>query len=253
MEKKVENILELIETEEIIEAMVIMIEENKELETNIAVIDLDGIKGVIKEEDLDYEVKWRSLVPFVGKKVFVVVTEYDEETNTAFCSRAIAQERMRDGVIERLETEEEVDAVMTGSTNYGAYLEVDGIYCMLKNADFGDDHVPVRDVHEVGDVIKVKLLRVGDKSNRITVEAVNKHVVERAANIIDFEENQVVVGEVNGVKPWGVFVTIAPGFDALCSVPPTIEMEEGLSVAMKITQVQEDSNRIRGKILKSLQ
>ena len=29
-------------------------------------------------------------------------------------------------------------------------------------------------------------------------------------------KRQVVLGVVNGIKPWGAYVTIAPGLDALC-------------------------------------
>lgn len=242
-----------IENKKILKERVVAIEFNEELETDIVTLDLgDGVRGIIKKEDLDYEVNWRSLVPFIGKEIFFVPKSLDEEQDIVYCSRKEAQELMRDGIIERLESGEEIEAVMTGSTDYGAYLEIDGIYCMLKNRDFGDSHVPVRDVLSEGDTIKIKLLRIGTKSGRITVEAVEKYNLPKSNHLIDFKENQVVVGKVNTVKPWGVFVTIASGFDALCSIPPTIEVEEGIDVAMKIVQVDEDKSRVKGKILKAL-
>ena len=209
-------------------------------------------RGIIKKEDVDYEVEWNSLVGFIGRKVYFMVTEVDEENDIVYCSRKLAQEKMAPDVIERMATGEPINATISGLVNYGAYMEIDGIYAMLKNSDFSDDHVPVRDVHKVGDTIQVRFKSVSE-SDRVSVESVDKYILESVLKFDSFERDQVVLGKVNGVKSWGAYVTIAPGLDALCPIPETGEIEEGTKVSFRIMQVREDEKRIRGKILRILQ
>lgn len=232
--------------------MVMITQHSKELGEDILLMDFDGIKGVVKREDVDNQVAWKSLVGFVGRKIHFVVTGVDEETSTVFCSRKIAQEKMTPEVTERINSGNPVMGVVSGVVNYGAYIDIDGVYALLKNSDFSDDHVPVGDIHNTGDSILVRLKRVSD-TEKIAVEAVNKYVLESVLKFDSFEKDQVVLGKVNGVKPWGAYVTIAPGLDALCPIPETGEIEEGTKVSFRITQVREDEKRIRGKILRIIQ
>ena len=241
------------EEKEIRKGRVILVQKDEKLGTNIAILDLNGTKGVIKEEDLDYEVKWRSLVPFVGKEIFYTIKEIDKENEIIYCSRKEAQELMRAGVIERLESGEEIVATMSSGSNYGAYFDIDGIYCTMKNTSFSDDHVNIKDIIKAGDSLTVKLVKIGKNSGRITVEPVVKYELPQREQLVNFEENQVIVGRIVTVKPWGIFVELSPGVDALCSVPPTIDVEVGLEVVLKINEVVPDKSRIRGKILKSIQ
>lgn len=240
------------ESGEVLSNVVMLTQHSTEFESDILVMDFDGVKGVIKREDVDYQVQWKSLVGFIGRKVFFTVLEVDEATKTVYCSRKEAQEKMAPEVFERLNSGEPVSATISGLVNYGAYIEIDGIYALLKNSDFSDDHVPVKDVLTVGDSLLVRLKKVSE-GEKVAVEAVTKHILESVLKFDSFEKDQVVLGKVNGVKPWGAYVTIAPGLDALCPIPETGEIEEGTRVSFRITQVREDEKRVRGKILRILQ
>lgn len=252
MEKDIVFYKKAMEDEKILKGLIVLTQHDDRYDTEILVMDLDGMEGVILRDEVDYQRDWRSLVRFVGKEVYYVVVDIDEENEIIYCSRKKAQEKMEDGIIERLESGEEIEATITGIVRFGAYVEINGIYALLKNVDFSDDHVPVGDVLNTGDTIKVRLKNVSE-NKRITVEAVEKYELKTIMNFDAFERNQVVLGVVNGVQPWGAFVTIAPGLDALCPIPPTGEIEEGVKVRFRITQVQEDKKRVRGKILKVLQ
>lgn len=240
------------ENDKILQGLIVLTQHDERFDTEVLVMDLDGVEGVILRDEVDYQRDWRSLVRFVGKDIYYIVVDVDEENEIVYCSRKKAQEKMEDEIIERLQNEEEVEATITGIVRFGAYVEIDGIYALLKNVDFSDDHVSVGEVLSVGDTINVRLKNVSD-NNRITVEAVEKYKLKTIMSFDAFERDQVVLGVVNGVQPWGAFVTIAPGLDALCPIPPTGEIEEGTRVRFRITQVQEDKKRVRGKILKILQ
>lgn len=251
MRKGIEIYTEKIENGEILKGVVTIAQFSDEHDCDILTLDLDGIRGVIKREDVDYQVEWKSLVGFVGKEIYFTVIGVDEETQTVYCSRKNAQEKMYPDVLERLKTQEVVEGEISGHLNYGAYIDIDGIYALMKNADFSLDHVAVKDVLSQGSTIKVKLLRVSE-NGRIAVEAAEKHQIDTIRRFDTFEKDQVILGVVNGVKPWGAYVTIAPGIDALCPIPPVGEIEEGVRVSFRITQVREDEKKVRGKILRIL-
>lgn len=243
--------IKAMEEKKILRGLVVLTQHDDNLDTEILLMDLDGIRGVITRDEVDYQIEWKSLVRFVGQEVPFVVKEIDEENNTIYCSRKEAQELVEEDIIERLKNGEIFDATITGIIRYGAYVEINGIYAILRNIDFSDDYVKVGDVLKVGDKIKVRLNNVS-QNNRLRVEAVEKYELKTVMNFDAFERDQVVLGVVNGIKPWGAYVTIAPGIDALCPIPATGEIEEGSKVSFRITQVKPEEKRVRGKIVRIL-
>lgn len=251
MEEKKDLYIKAMNEKEILKGLVVLTQHDDELETEVLVMDFDGTKGIIKKEDVDYQIEWNSLVGFVGREISYIIKEVDEENNRIFCSRKEAQELVEDEIVEKLNNGETLTATITRILKYGAYVEIEGIYALLKNSDFSDDHVSVGDIMGVGDTIDVKLLKISE-NDKLIVEPVEKYVLKTVMKFDNFERDQVVLGVVNGIKPWGAYVTIATGLDALCPIPPTGEIEEGSKVSFRITQVQEDKKRVRGKILRIL-
>lgn len=64
----------------------------------------------------------------------------------------------------------------------------------------------------------------------------------------EFEPGQIVKGTIQSIKPYGVFVRIAPKIDALSWVKH-MEIEEGMEVAFRIGSIDIESNRIKGEVL----
>ena len=251
MEKELRKYINAMEDKKILRGLVVLTQYDEELDTEMLLMDLEGIKGIITREEVDYQMEWKSLVRFVGQEIYFTVKEVDEENNIVYCSRKEAQELIEEEIIERLKNGEIFEATITGIVRYGAYVEINGIYAILRNIDFSDDYVKVGDVLKVGDKIKVKLQNVSE-NKRLRVEAVEKYELKTVMNFDAFERDQVVLGVVNGIKPWGAYVTIAPGLDALCPIPLIGEIEEGTKVSFRITQVQKDKERVRGKIVRIL-
>lgn len=236
---------------EILKGLVKVVQFNTELDTDVLVLDLDGVKGVIVREDVDLEVEWKSLVGFLGRDVSFVVKEIDKDAGVVICSRKDAQAILKEEVVERLREGEVFNAQVINVLKYGAYVEIDGVTGLLKNVDFADDYTTVGEVLKVGDTVNVKLKKVSS-NDRLIFEAIEKYKNPTIMSFDMFERDQVVLGAVRNVKPWGVYVCIAPGLDALCPIPGTGEVEEGMKVSFRITQIKQDEQRVRGKIVRIL-
>lgn len=242
---------EVMEKGSVLIGLVKLVQHNQELDTDILMLDLDGVKAIVTRDEIDVREIKTSLVNFVGKKIKFMVKEIDRETGVVICSRKMVKELERDAMINRLEAGEEVEAKIVKLLNFGAYLDIEGVTALIRNQDWAEDYTSMREVLKIGEKIKVKLRKI-TANKRVFVEALEKYKNPTIMGIDIFEPNQVVLGEVRNVKPWGAYVCIAPNIDALCPIPATADIDEGMKVSFRITQVREDEGRVRGKIIKVL-
>lgn len=240
-----------IKERKILKGLVKVVQKDEDLNTDILIVDLKGVMGIIVRDEVDHEIKWKSLVGFVGREVSFCVNEIDTDKGVLICSRADAQKIQKGAIVERLREGEVFSAQIVNSLKYGAYVEIEGVTGLLKNVDFADDYTSIDEVRKVGDSINVKLKHISS-NGRLNFEAIEKYKNPTIMNFDMFQRDQVVLGVVRNVTPAGVYVCIAPGLDALCPYPGTGDLEEGMKVSFRITQVRPDEKRVRGKIVRIL-
>lgn len=221
-----------------------------DLETDVMMLDLDGVVAYIPRAEYDIRPIETSLVRFVGRKIRVLVKEVRED-GVIICSRKMVQENKRAELVQRMADGSSVTAVIKKFVKFGAYVSVDGVSFLLQNEHFAEDYTAISEVLELGDEIEIKLLRVS-KNGALFAEAVEKHKSDTVVSLEIFERNQVVAGVIRNVKPFGVFVCIAPNLDALCPVPEETEIDTGMKVQFRITKVDAEAGKVRGKILRVL-
>lgn len=210
-----------------------------------------GVRVIIPYHELDDKIKYGSVVQFVGREIFVVIKKFNAKYNLAEASRAAAQRKQRENVEKKLRDGEIMTARVVNLFDYGGYVSINGITGFIKNSYFSDDATRIIDVLKVGDKIKVKLLSI-DENGKMKLEAAEKYKKPDSIDIEVLEAGQIVFGIVKSVKPWGIFVNIARGLDALtCSDLEDETIEENQQVQIKILKVYADekgNKRIRGVI-----
>ena len=233
----------------VLKGTVKLVQHSTKYNDDILLLESNGTQAVIKREDCGLKEE-KSLVRYVGTVVKFVIKEIEED-GTLICSRKAVKESERDALIQKLEAGKEVDGKIVHIEKYGAYLDIDGATAIIRNIDFSNDHTRVADLHKIGDVIRVKLNRV-TSTKKILVEAVEKYCEPTSVDFSTFSPQQVVVGTIRTIKTFGCYVCIAPNLDALASVPefPDIQVEEGMKVILKISKVNAEEGRVRGKIIR---
>jgi ribosomal protein S1 len=225
---------------------------NREKDKEELVVDINGIKGIIPKDEIDMEFKFKSLIAFVGTTVKFVVKSIPKDADYVICSRAMAQEMMAPEILGKLEDGEFFDGKVINILPYGAYIDIDGIVGLLKNTDFAEDYTSIKDMHHIGDTIKVKMK--GRSSNdKLLFEAVTKYVSPTVITRDSLEPGQIVFGVVRNIQPWGVFVNIAPNLDALVD-SEFADIQEDQKVSVRIKSVKQDADKfkVRGKIVSIL-
>ena len=239
--KNLENLKKNIKEKKVMESVVRLTCHDKILDTDILVVDLDGNKGIIPRDEVDVQDTKISLVNFVGRKIKFYIKEIDEENDLIICSRKDFKFDEREKLIERLEVGETFKAKITKILNFGAYVNIQGVTALIRNTDFANDYITIKELKKEGDVIDVKLNKIS-KNRQISVESVDKVKVPTIMSLDLFEPFNVVKGTIKNINPNACYVCIAPGLDALCPVPDKFDIEEGMNVIFKIKQVNKETD-----------
>jgi len=220
-----------------------------------------SVPGTISVEDLDADTDRPNPSRLIGMRVPFVVTGVDEETGSLICSRKIAQQLTKMQMLPALSAGQPFEGTITGFTDFGCFVDVNGVVGLLRNADYSTDHSRINERYKIGDRIMVKCRNVSaDERHRVTWEAVTKYH-RTTPYECDLEPSAIVLGRVIDIKNFpqsqAVFVRLEDNqaLDVLCSMPEDLEIEKNVGVVVRISSVDRgnsefDRPRIRGRILR---
>lgn len=189
----------------------------------------------------------KNLNNLIGKLVDYV----DVEGEKGVASMRKAMPVKREILLSRFAKGEVLSGRITSIQRWGAFLTINGVSCLIRNCDFASDYSTVSDVYKEGDIIDGLVLRKVSETDRISLEKYEKYESPYAVDLSKIKSGAVILGTVRNVKPFGCFVAVANGnIDALCPVPQDEEIEEGMRVKCRLTNVdlESDERKIRGKI-----
>lgn len=157
-------------------------------------------------------------------------------------------------VINGLINEKIKSCMVTDTKEWGAFVSIMGISCVLRNCDFSNDATAVRDIYKKGDTIEgIKFRKISSK-DRISLEMKDKYTNPHSLSEKSLKKGNIVLGMIRNVKEEQnrCFVGISKGFDLLSSIPKGEKVSEGQKVVCRITGVNLEGYGIRGKILNIL-
>lgn len=227
----------------------------------IAISSYPKLQGIIPVDEADADRKnIENLNYLVGTDIPFVIIGVDDERNVLICSRRIAQQKNKAAMLADFTKGKAFEGRITGFSDFGAYVSVDGVSGILRNSDYATDHSRIISRYKVGDRISVKCKSITtDENARISWEAVVKY--HRTSPIVcDVEPGVVATGKVIDIRTFpqsqGIFVQLDNNtdLDVLCSMPSMPEIEKGVSVVIIVTSVKPAKSEfeppmIRGRVL----
>jgi small subunit ribosomal protein S1 len=162
----------------------------------------------------------KSLDSYIGKHIKALVINYEEKTENIILSRKQllerekeAQEKRRNELIKEGNT---VEGVVRTITDYGAFVNVEGIDGLLHISDMSWGRIkhPSEIIH-TGMKLKLKVLKYEPESNKLSLGL--KQLEEDPWSKVkdEFKEGSKVKGKVVNITDFGVFVELKPGVDGL--------------------------------------
>jgi len=198
---------------------------------------------------------------YEGKDVEVNIIEYT--THKRRLPRVVASRRgllkhkkllMEEVTWENIKIGDVVQGVIRRITNFGAFVEVDGVDGLLHVSELSHGRVEKpEDVLKIGSEITVSVISI-DKENKKLSLSLKKLLPDPWLNIKDkYPIGSIVLGKVVRFAQFGAFVELEPGVDGLIHVShistkrvekPEDELTIGQMVKAKILQVQDDEKKI---------
>ena len=205
------------------------------------IVDI-GVRGFLPASLIDVR-RVKELSSYVGEEVEAKILELDKQRNNIVLSRkAHLEEELseeRQGFLGDLQVFDVKDGKISSIVNFGAFVDIGGMDGLVHVSELSWRHVEnPNEIVKVGDAVTVKVLEIDNDKERISLSI--KQVTEDPW--LDFElnfnEGDVVDGEVTKVVPFGAFVTIGKGVEGLVHVSEiSVDKIESPELALAIGQV----------------
>ena len=200
------------------------------------------------------------LEQYKGKTLDILVTQFDPDKKRLRVSGsrrallAIERRGKAEELWSTIEIGREYDGVVRSLTDFGAFVDIGGVDGLVHISELSWNRIRhPSEVVSVGDQIHVYVKDFDPEKKRISLGYKRSsddpyHDVESR-----FPVGSIVHGTVVRMFPFGAFVEIAPGVDALCHISqianvrltkPNEVLSEGMEVDARVLEVSNDARRV---------
>src|SRR5487761_514541 len=217
-------------------------------------IELEGIRGFLpvsqlsaehypRVSDSDKDEILTKLNALVNQTLRVRILDVSRKDNKLIFSE---KEAVRDDMAARfaeLKVGDEVEGIVTGVIDFGAFVNVDGIEGLIHISEISWERVEdPRKYVKVGEVVKAKIIAI-DK-DRLSLSLKQMSEDPWLEQVKAFKKGDIVEGKITRITPFGAFVQLSSSVEALVHVS-----EMGDSDAVDPEQLFQLNERKKFKVL----
>ncbi|GAA7440738.1 30S ribosomal protein S1 [Helicobacter pylori] len=214
--------------------------------------DIEGFLHV-SEISWDKNVSHPSHYLSVGQEIDVKIIDIDPKNRHLRVSLKQLTNRPFDVFESKHQVGDIVEGKVATLTDFGAFLNLGGVDGLLHNHDaFWDKDKKCKDHYKIGDVIKVKILKINKKDKKISLSA--KHLVTSPTEEFaqKHKTDSVIQGKVVSIKDFGVFIN-ADGIDVLIKnedLNPLKkdEIKIGQEITCVVVAIEKSNNKVRASV-----
>jgi small subunit ribosomal protein S1 len=195
---------------------------------------------------------------YIGEELALKVIEVDRDQRRLILSerRARREKRklQRERLLEQLVEGQVVEGTVRRLTDFGAFVDLGGADGLIHVSELAWQFVEhPREVLDVGDKVKVYVLRLDHERKRIALSL--KRLQPHPWDVVDktYAEGQLVKGTVSGITDFGAFATLKTGIEGLIHIselsdPPPSHPKEvvqtGDELVLRILHIDPYRQRI---------
>jgi small subunit ribosomal protein S1 len=210
-------------------------------------IELEGIRGFLPVSQLaaghyprvsgaDKDEILQKLNQLVNQVLRVRILDISRKDNKLIFSEKEAVKDDMQARFSELKVGDEVEGVVTGVIDFGAFVNVDGIEGLIHISEISWERVEdPRDYVKTGDNVKAKIIAI-DK-DRLSLSLKQMQEDPWLNEVKSFKKDEMVEGKVTRITPFGAFVQLSPSVEALVHVSEMSD-DEGVDPE-KIFQLNE--------------
>ena len=183
-----------------------------------------GVRAFIPASQVDSRYV-EDLSEYVGKEMDLKILEVEKHRHRVVASRKAVldaeKQRLEGAIWEGLKTREgeKVIGIVRRLTEFGAFVEVDGIDGLVHVTDLAWGRVKhPKDIVSIGESIEVVILKVDFERKRLSLSA--KQARPRPWDVAPqkYHVGDIVEGKVVRIVSFGAFVELEPGLDGLVHI-----------------------------------
>ncbi|MGI6546277.1 MAG: bifunctional 4-hydroxy-3-methylbut-2-enyl diphosphate reductase/30S ribosomal protein S1 [Fastidiosipilaceae bacterium] len=200
------------------------------------------------------------LEPYRGESFDILVTQFDPDKRRLRVSgsrRALLNHERKakaEGVWANIAVGDIYDGIVRNLTDFGAFVDIGGVDGLVHISELSWKRIKhPSEVVKVGDTIQVYVKDFDEERKRISLGF--KRIEDDPYNNIEerFPVGSIVHGNVVRMFPFGAFIEIDQGVDALCHISqisnrrlnkPDEVLVEGMEVDVRVLEVSNETRRI---------
>lgn len=210
-------------------------------------VELEGIRGFLPVSQLaashyprvsgaDKDEILQKLGALVNQTLRTRILDVSRKDNKLIFSEKEAVKGDMQARLTSLKVGDEVEGVVTGVIDFGAFVNVDGIEGLIHISEISWERVDdPRNYIKVGDTVKAKIIAI-DK-DRLSLSLKQMTDDPWLSEVKKFSKGDIVEGKITRITPFGAFVQISPSVEALVHVSE-MGSDEGVDPE-KIFQLNE--------------
>ena len=202
----------------------------------------------------------RRIDHLMNTPIKVIATKIDKSRgNVCVSRRAVIEKSKNAEITEALKNIKEgdiiEDAVVKATTDWGIFLDINGIDALLHVSDLSHGRVKKpSDLVTIGQKIKVKITKIDPKTNRVSASV--KALTEDPYQNIEkkYKVGEIYSGTCTKLMDYGAFVKLEEGVEGLIhnselswtnrNVQPSKVLSPSQSIKVKIVSIEAENKRI---------
>jgi small subunit ribosomal protein S1 len=225
------------------------------------IVNIMGLRGFLPSSQVARQFSG-NLLELVGTKIPVKILEVNRKRNRLIVSQRAAQDedraRQREELFEKLGVGDVITGKVSGVTSYGAFVNLGGADGLIHISELSWDRINnVSDVLNVGDDVRVKVIKLDAELSRISLSL--RQMSDDPWDTIElrFPPGKAVPGLVTKTKKYGAFLQIADGVEGLLHISELSwdhveHTEDVLKVGDEVEVMVLSADKVRRRISLSL-
>jgi len=221
-------------------------------------VDLGGIDGLVYPENLSWGwVKDPQRLLSKGDKIKIKILKLDKEKGKI----SLGLKQTKPDPWQEIEKKYEIGSIVSGKvthlTNFGAFIEIEeGLEGLIHVSDFSWDkriEHPAETLKEE-EIVEVKILDIDVKKRKIALGLKQTKPDPWKKLLQKYKVGDMILGKVQQITNFGVFVSLAPGIDGLIHVSeldkeyvshPEKITSAGDEIRAEVVEIDKEKRRIR--------
>ena len=255
-----ETVEKLISSDTVIESKVIGFNKGG------LIVGVEGLRGFVPSSQISAmrrsqstgdtpEQRWQKMI---GQPISVRVIEVDRERRRLILSERAAstesRQSIKERVIEELEEGKTYTGRVTSLANFGAFININGADGLVHLSELSWDHIEhPREVLEVGQEIKVKVINVDKDKKRIGLSVRALQADPWRSRVEKYSVGQLVEGVITRLTKFGAFARLEGDIEGLIHISEIAEqriehpkevLKEGDVKSLRVIRIDPDQHRI---------